>query len=90
MRTMTLRTKLLLWFIALHLVFAGLAVVVLIENQSWLFAIELFFAVSIVISYRLVTALFVPLELIAVATGVAAFLDVVLDIDLPFIPDSRD
>jgi hypothetical protein len=32
----------------------------------------------------------VPLELIAVATGVAAFLDVVLDIDLPFIPDSRD
>ena len=33
---------------------------------------------------------FVPLELIAVATGVAAFLDVVLDIDLPFIPDSRD
>jgi len=61
---MTLRTKLLLWFIALHLVFAGLAVVVLMENQEWLFAVELFFAVSIVISYRLVTALFVPLELI--------------------------
>src|SRR5882757_6619250 len=61
---MTLRTKLLLWFIALHLVFAGLAAVVLIENQSWLFVVEVFFAVSIIISYRLVTALFVPLELI--------------------------
>jgi two-component system nitrogen regulation sensor histidine kinase NtrY len=61
---MTLRTKLLLWFIALHLVFAGLAVVVLVEDQSWLFVVEVFFAVSIVISYRLITALFVPLELI--------------------------
>src|SRR2546430_1224461 len=61
---MTLRTKLLLWFIALHLVFAGLAVVVLMGNQSWLFVVELFFVVSIIVSYRLVTALFVPLELI--------------------------
>jgi nitrogen fixation/metabolism regulation signal transduction histidine kinase len=61
---MTLRTKLLLWFIALHLVFAGLAVVVLMNNQIWLFGVEVFFVVSIVISYRLVTALFVPLELI--------------------------
>lgn len=61
---MTLRTKLLLWFIALHLVFAGLAVVVLMEDQIWLFGVEVFFAISIVISYRLVNALFVPLELI--------------------------
>src|SRR5258708_27725998 len=61
---MTLRTKLLLWFIALHLVFAGLAVVMLMENQEWLFGVEVFFVISIVISYRLVTALFVPLELI--------------------------
>jgi two-component system nitrogen regulation sensor histidine kinase NtrY len=61
---MTLRTKLLLWFIVLHLVFAGLAVVVLMEHQNWLFVVELSFAVSIVISYRMVNALFVPLELI--------------------------
>ena len=33
---------------------------------------------------------FVLLELMAVAAGVAVFLDVVLDIDLPFIPDSQD
>jgi two-component system, NtrC family, nitrogen regulation sensor histidine kinase NtrY len=61
---MTFRTKLLLWFTALHLVFAGIAVVVLMEDQFWLFVVEVFFAVSVVISYRLVTALFVPLELI--------------------------
>jgi two-component system nitrogen regulation sensor histidine kinase NtrY len=61
---MTLRTKLLLWFIVLHLVFAGLAVVVLMEHQSWLFVAEVSFVVSIVISYRMVNALFVPMELI--------------------------
>jgi len=61
---MTLRTKLLLWFIVLHLVFAGLAVVVLMENQSWLFVVEVSFVISIVISYRMVNALFVPMELI--------------------------
>src|SRR5882724_936759 len=61
---MTLRTKLLLWLIALHLVFAGLALALLIDHQEWLFVAELGFAVSIVISYRLVTALFVPMELI--------------------------
>ncbi|MEY2549679.1 MAG: two-component system, NtrC family, nitrogen regulation sensor histidine kinase NtrY [Verrucomicrobiota bacterium] len=61
---MTLRTKLLLWFIVLHLVFAGLAVVVLMENQNWLFVAEVSFVVSIVISYRMVNALFVPMELI--------------------------
>jgi nitrogen fixation/metabolism regulation signal transduction histidine kinase len=61
---MTLRTKLLLWFIVLHLVFAGLAVVVLMEHQNWLFAVEVSFVISIVISYRMVNALFVPMELI--------------------------
>jgi nitrogen fixation/metabolism regulation signal transduction histidine kinase len=61
---MTLRTKLLLWFIVLHLVFAGLAVVVLVDHQEWLFAVEVSFVISIVISYRMVNALFVPMELI--------------------------
>jgi nitrogen fixation/metabolism regulation signal transduction histidine kinase len=61
---MTLRTKLLLWFIVLHLVFAGLAVVVLMEHQNWLFAVEVTFVISILISYRMVNALFVPMELI--------------------------
>src|SRR5438067_13443002 len=67
---MTLRTKLLLWFIVLHLVFAALAVVVLIEHQNWLFAAEVSFVISIVISYRMVNALFVPMELIRTGAGV--------------------
>jgi nitrogen fixation/metabolism regulation signal transduction histidine kinase len=61
---MTLRTKLLLWFIVLHLALAAGAVVILMENQEWLFVAELVFVVSIVISYRMVNALFMPLELI--------------------------
>jgi nitrogen fixation/metabolism regulation signal transduction histidine kinase len=61
---MTLRTKLLLWFIVLHLVFAGLAVAVLLEHQDWLFFAEVVFVISIIISYRMVNALFVPIELI--------------------------
>jgi two-component system, NtrC family, nitrogen regulation sensor histidine kinase NtrY len=61
---MTLRTKLLLWFIVLHLVFAGLSVVVLLEHQEWLFVVEVVFVISILISYRMVNALFVPMELI--------------------------
>ena len=61
---MTLRTKLLLWFIVLHLALATGAVLILMEHQDWLFAVELGFVVSIVVSYRMVNALFVPLELI--------------------------
>ena len=61
---MTLRLKIVLWFVALHLVFAAAAVFVLMQNRLLLFAVEGCFAVSILISYRLVTALFVPLDLI--------------------------
>jgi len=61
---MTLRTKLLFWFIVLHLALAAGAVLILMEHQDWLFAVELGFVVSIVVSYRMVNALFVPLELI--------------------------
>ncbi|MEA2237759.1 MAG: two-component system, NtrC family, nitrogen regulation sensor histidine kinase NtrY [Thermoanaerobaculia bacterium] len=61
---MTLRTKLLLWFIVLHLMLAAGAVLLLMEHQEWLFVVELGFVVSIVVSYRMVNALFVPMELI--------------------------
>ena len=61
---MNLRTKIVLWFVALHLVFAAAAVFVLMENRLLLFAVEACFAASILISYRLVRALFVPLDLI--------------------------
>jgi signal transduction histidine kinase len=61
---MSLRTKIVLWFVALHLVFAAIAVVVLMENRLLLFAVEICFAVSVLVSYRLANAFFVPLDLI--------------------------
>src|SRR5438128_3555480 len=61
---MSLRTKIIIWFVALHVVFVAAAVFVLMENPLLLFAVEACFAVSIIVSVRLVRALFVPLELI--------------------------
>ena len=61
---MSLRTKIILWFVALHLIFAVAAAFLILENRVLLLAVELFFVVSIVVSYRLVAALFVPLDLI--------------------------
>src|SRR5256885_685883 len=61
---MSLRTKIILWFVALHVVFAALAVFILLEHRLLLFAVEVLFALSILVSYRLINALFVPLDLI--------------------------
>jgi signal transduction histidine kinase len=69
---MSLRTKIIVWFITLHVVFAAAAVFVLLENQLLLFAVEACFAVSIIISVRLVRALFVPLELISTGADLMA------------------
>jgi two-component system nitrogen regulation sensor histidine kinase NtrY len=59
-----LRYKILAYVIALHLVLAAAAVFLLLERPFLLFGVELLFAVSVVISIRLVRALFVPLDLI--------------------------
>ena len=61
---MTLRAKILLWFVVLHLILGAAAVFVLLENRMLLFAVEALFIVSIIVSWRLIRALFVPLELI--------------------------
>ena len=61
---MTLRTKILVYFVILHLILAAAAVFVLMENRLLLFAVEALFAASVWVSYRLVRALFVPLDLI--------------------------
>lgn len=61
---MTLRTKLLLYFIALHVVLAAAAAWLLVEYPLWLFVAEIAFALSLVIAYRLTRALFLPLDLI--------------------------
>jgi len=61
---MKLRTRLLLLLVALHLLLAALATLLLLDERAWLLAAELAFAISLVVSYRLVSALFAPLELI--------------------------
>jgi len=61
---MTLRAKIILYFIALHAVFAAAAVFVIRENRFLLFGVEALFVISILISIRVVRALFVPLDLI--------------------------
>lgn len=61
---MTLRAKILIYLIALHVVLGVAAVFLLRDHLGWLFAAEFLFVVSILISVRLVSALFVPLDLI--------------------------
>lgn len=61
---MKLRTKFILYFVALHVALAAFAVVVLFDHPLWLFAIEVVFAVSLAVGYRLTRALFLPLDLL--------------------------
>jgi len=61
---MKLRAKITLYIIALHAVLAGAATFILIERPMLLFAVEAAFLVSVLVSVRLVSALFVPLDLI--------------------------
>lgn len=63
-RYVTLRGKIAIYFIALHLVVAAAALFVLMENRLLLFGVEALFAISIFVSYRIVQALFVPFDLI--------------------------
>lgn len=62
---MSLRTKIIIYFVALHAVFAIAAVFFIRENRLLLFAIEALFIISIAISVRVIRALFVPLDLIS-------------------------
>lgn len=61
---MTLRAKIVLHVVVIHLLLAAVAFIVLWERPSWLFAVEAVFALSILLSIRLTRAFFVPLELI--------------------------
>ncbi|HEV8433565.1 MAG TPA: ATP-binding protein [Thermoanaerobaculia bacterium] len=69
---MSLRNKILLYFVILHVVLAAAAVFVLMENELMLFVVEAIFVVSILVSYRLVRALFIPLDLIATGAELIA------------------
>ena len=61
---MRLRAKINLYLIALHAVLAGASTFILIERPALLFAVEAVFVLSVLVSIRLVKALFVPLDLI--------------------------
>jgi len=61
---MRLRAKIVLYVIALHAVLAAAATFILLERPMLLFAVEALFALSVLISVRLIGALFVPLDLI--------------------------
>jgi signal transduction histidine kinase len=61
---MTLRTKFVLYIVALHAVLAAAAIVILLERPLLLFAMEAAFAISVLVSIRLIRALFLPLDLI--------------------------
>src|SRR5438067_4322006 len=61
---MTLRSKFIVYLVAVHLVLAAIASFVLFQRPLFLFVIEGLLIVSILIGWRLVNALFVPLDLI--------------------------
>jgi two-component system nitrogen regulation sensor histidine kinase NtrY len=60
----TLRTRIVAYIVALHVVLAAAGVFLLLERKSLLFAVEALFVVSVFVSIRLVRAMFVPLDLI--------------------------
>jgi len=64
----TLRRKLILYLIFVHLIFAGIAVAVLLERRLWLLAVEVVLAASIFWGIKLTNSLLRPLELIQTGT----------------------
>lgn len=61
---MSLRAKIILYLILIHLAFGGIGYFVLRENRVWLLAVEGLFVLSIVFGVMLVRSFFVPLDLI--------------------------
>jgi two-component system nitrogen regulation sensor histidine kinase NtrY len=60
----SLRAKVIVYLLIIHLLWAGLALFVFWHDRIWLLVVELFFAVSIVFGVLLIRAFFVPLQLI--------------------------
>lgn len=61
---MSLRAKIILYLILIHLAFGGIGYFVLRENRIWLLAVEGLFVLSIVFGVMLVRSFFIPLDLI--------------------------
>jgi two-component system nitrogen regulation sensor histidine kinase NtrY len=65
---MALRFKFILYLILVHLVYAGLAVYLLLEHRIWLLAVEALFAVTLTAGMKLIRSLFGTLDLIGTGT----------------------
>jgi nitrogen fixation/metabolism regulation signal transduction histidine kinase len=61
---MTLRSKLILYLIAVHIVFLATSYFVFKESRMWLLAIEGFFAISFVVGFILIRSMLKPVDLV--------------------------
>ena len=61
---MSLRLKLLLYLILVHLLFAGVAIYLLLQHRIWLLAVEGVFLISLTVGLVLIKNLFGTIELI--------------------------
>lgn len=61
---MSLRLKFIFYLIIVHLLFAGVAVYLLLQYRIWLLAVEAIFIISLYIGVRLIRHLFNTIELI--------------------------
>src|SRR5438128_34918 len=61
---MSLRLKFILYLVLIHLLFAGVAVYLLVRQRLWLIAVEAVFTLSLVGGLKLIQGLFGTLELI--------------------------
>ncbi len=61
---MSLRLKFILYLVAVHLLFAGVAINLLMKHRIWLLAVEAVFIVSLYVGLRLIRQLFNTIELV--------------------------
>ena len=61
---MSLRLKFILYLITIHLLFAGVAIYLLLQHRIWLLAVEAVFLISLLVGLRLIKNLFGTIELI--------------------------
>ena len=64
LRRSRLRTKLILYLIAVHVAMGGLAAWLLVNDPGWIFVVEGVFVVSLLIGIQLLRGLFVPVDII--------------------------
>jgi nitrogen fixation/metabolism regulation signal transduction histidine kinase len=61
---MTLRLKFVIYLAAIHLLFAGVAIYLLLRQRLWLLAVEAVFVISLAVGLKLIRNLFGTIELI--------------------------